>query len=279
MRLNPTLDRRTMIIGGLSAPLIGCQPGGDQGSSGYQLPPWVADFSLVLSLVAIAAPGTGVLLGAIGLTRAAGFMGRMGIDFNRASNLVERIEFLFELRNALFLQPDQSSGARPFLPPSSTQQASYQTPPNADINNFDIVPVFGPNVDLQLGVLNDGRADFGDYDLYATVKRVEDPPPTTYSAIWGNGDLPHVVVTPPARENFKHVVSMPVPPNGAYVSYSWKVPRGQRPSDEFVANNAFIGPAFLAVDEYSYANSAQDDLIAGKNLEARFQLPSAELLG
>jgi len=269
MLLNSKLSRRTVIIGGLSAPLIACGP------NGIELPeeiPW-ARIGLFLTIATVAASASGVLLGAVGATRVASLMFRAGAGADRANSYFEGIQAANQLRLALFPPPDQYSNPRPFIPDSSTQQA-YQTSDNTEVNNFDIVPVFGQNITLKLGVLNNEGANFGAYDLYATVKRVDEPVPTTYREIWGSGDLPHVIVSPPTSGNFSHDVHVPVPLNGAYVSYSWKVPRGEQPTNEFIANNVFIGPAFLTIDETSYASSVQEYVIPGKNLEARFQLPT-----
>ena len=66
-------------------------------------------------------------------------------------------------------------------------------------------------------------------------------------------------------------------PPGAFISYSWKVPRGQQPSDDYIASTGFIGPAFLAMDDASYSVDLADAIDAGRNVEARFQLPDASL--
>lgn len=279
-----SISRRSLIVGGLAVPLVGCGPegqgsgtGGGSGTSGgsggsggtsstVEWPSWT-EIGLYLTMATVAGSAGSLLAGAVGLARLAGVLSRISTFADRAGTVVEAIEFLNGLRAQRFA-----------LPTLTSTPAAFAAPQSGEVNAFDAVPIFKNDTMLRLGVLNEEGGNFGEYDLYATIKRVEDAPPRTLNDVWGNGDLPHVIVQPNSDESFgRHVPMTPRDP-GAYVPYSWKVPRGQQPSDAFIADNAFIGAAFLALDDASYSYDIDAAVDAGRNVEARFQLPDARYI-
>ncbi len=270
MSTHQMVTRRSLLIGGCSVALVGCDPptagGGGDGLSYSQPLPWWTEIGMYLTMAAIAGPAGGVLAGALGLRRLAIVLRGVGVFADRASQVYDSIEFLNQLRLERFALPAPNSNPRPFIVPA-----------NGNINDFESVPVFRNDVTLQFGVLNEEGGNFGENDIYVTVKRVEERPPQTLSEIWGSGDLPHAIVSPAPNESWDGSLPIGTVPPGAYVSYSWKVPRGQQPTDVHIASTAFVGPAFLSIDDTNYSIDLAEALDPGKNVEARFQLPDANL--
>ena len=264
------VSRRVVLIGGLSVPLIGCDPStgynDDPSYSQMPLPAW-AEIGLFLTMVTIAGPVGGALAGALRLRALATVFRRGGMIGDRANLIYDSIEALNQVRSERFALPAPNSSPAPFI-----------VPENGDINDFDSVPVFSNDVILQYGVLNEEGGNFGNHDIYVTVKRVDEPIPQTLHDIFGSADLPHAIVSPAPDGSYDGRLNIGVLPPGAYVSYSWKVPRGQQPTNDHIASTAFIGPAFLSVDDASYSVDLTDAVAAGRNVEARFQLPDANLV-
>jgi hypothetical protein len=192
-------------------------------------------------------------------------MRRFGVFADYASLVPDAIQFLTQERAQRFALPSLDSSPRPFIVPESE-----------NINNFESIPVFRNAVTLQFGVLNEEGGNFGDYQIYATVKRVDEPPPRTLSDVFGSADLPHAIVTPPPNGNYDGRLDIGALPPGAFVAYSWRVPRGQQPTDDYIASTGFIGPPFLSIGDADYSIDLSE-IEAGKNVEARFQLPDANL--
>jgi hypothetical protein len=267
------VTRRSLLIGGLSIALVGCdQPTGgvagrDDGPSNPQLtlPSW-ADVGMYLRLGMIAAPIGGVLAGALGLGTLAVALESVGIFSGRGHQIYELINTINQLRSERFALPEFNANPRPFI-----------VPENGNINNFESVPVFRNDVTLQFGVLNEEGGNFGECDIYVAVKSVDERPPQTLNEIWGSGDLPHAIVSPAPNGNYDGSLPIGALPSGAFVSYSWKVPRGQQPTDDYIASSAFVGPAFLSIDDANYSIDLAEAVEPGKNVEARFQLPDASL--
>ncbi len=270
------VTRRGVLVGGASLALVGCSaPSNNNSGVPYQsvtMPSW-ADVPLYLTMITVAAPvaaylaGTAsAVTGVIALARLAYVLKNVGVLADRASLIYDSIQFLNQLRSQRFALPALSSSPKPFIAIAS-----------GNINNFESVPVFKNDVVLQFGVLNEQGGSFGENDIYATVKRVDERPPQTVNEIWGSGDLPHAIVSPASNGNYDGKLPIGSLPPGAYVSYSWKVPRGQQPTDYFIANSAFVGPTFLSVDDANYSLDLASAIEAERNVEARFQLPTATL--
>lgn len=259
------VTRRSVLIGGVSVALVGCdQPNGAGGVDGGSPNPWPSlspEAEMFLTMLTIAGPGGGILAGALrlgGMRIALRTAGRLASYAGTISDLIEVVN---RVRSELFAPAAQASSPRPVIVPES-----------GNINDFEWVPVFRNDVTLQFGVMNEG-GNFGDYDIYATVKRADEPVPRTLRDVFGSADLPHAIVSPPPNGNYDGRLNIGRLPSGAFVSYSWRVPRGQQPSDDYIASTVFIGPAFLSVEDADYSIDLADAIEAGKNVEARFQLP------
>lgn len=270
---NPYIvTRRTVLVGGLSVALVGCDQGGGgvTGSSGgstspISWPSWT-QVGTLLTIGMVAGPIGGTLAGAIGLPMLTTVFEGIGVWAGRAHQIYDLVNSLNETRAERFAPPASDSQPRPFV-----------VAENGNINDFDSVPLFRNDVAVQFGVQKKEDGTFGEHDIYATVKRLDEPAPRTLSEVWGSGDLPQAIISPSANGNWDGSLTIGALPPGAYVSYSWKVPRGQRPSDDEIANGAFIGPAFLAIDDASYSTDLSEAVEADKNVQARFQLPDANM--
>lgn len=265
------VTRRIVLIGGVSVVLVGCDPptaggGGREDVSSSTLPSWT-DLGLFLTMATIAAPLGGALAGALELGGLATALRTVGVLASEADRIYDYIEVAKKLRLDRFLLSASDPAPKPFI-----------VPENGNINDFDSVPVFRNNVALQLGVVNEMGANFGEHDIYATIRRVDATAPRTYSEIFGSSELPHVIVSPAPDGNWNQQIDMGALPPGAYVSYSWRVPRGRQPSDDYIASTGFIGPPFLSIDDANYSVDLAEAVEPGRNVEARFQLPDASLV-
>jgi hypothetical protein len=267
------VTRRFVLIGGCSVILVGCDqaPGGASGSNSdptypqLSLPSW-AELGLFLTMATVAGPVGGALAGALRLKGLETFLRGVGVFADYASMIYDAIEAKNQLRSHRFALPSPSDSPKPFIVPES-----------GAINDFESVPVFRNDVTLQLGVLNEQGGNFGEHDIYATVKRVDEPAPRTLSDVFGSADLPHAIVSPAPNGNWDGRLDIGALSPGAFISYSWKVPRGGQPSDDYIASTAFVGPAFLSVDDANYSLDLAEAVDSGRNVEARFQLPDASV--
>jgi hypothetical protein len=224
------------------------------------------DIGVLLTMVTIASPAAGFLAGALELPEVETVLRGIGVLAGLGSKIYDAVVSKNELRSQRFAPPSSDSAPRPFIVPA-----------NGDINDFNSVPVFKNAVTLQLGVESQQGGSFGDHQIYATVKRADEDPPRTLSDVFAPTGLPYAVVTPASNGKWNGQVEIGALPPGAYVSYSWKVPRGQQPTDDYIANTAFVGPVFLAVDDASYSIDLEQAVQPGKNVEAWFQLPDANV--
>lgn len=266
-----TISRRSVIAGGFAAATVGCGPSatwdGSGGDGGTALPVWLQDPGLILTVASFALPGVGHLFGRLGVAVAARWAHRAGAWADTADSIYTAISSISQLRNALAA-----------VPAADAQPRAVLTAATAETNSFEHVPVFDGSIGLYLGILDEPGANFGSYDVWATIKNVADAPPRSLTEALGNGDLPHAVVTPATDGSFDRTLGIGTLPPGAYVSYTWRVPTGQQPTDEFIQSQAMIGPVFLSMSQPSFDDEVAANIESGLNVEAQFRLPSSQYL-
>ena len=262
------LTRRSLLACGLSIAVVGCdsEPGGYDPEPRLVLPRW-AERGIYFTVHTAAGAVGGYFAGAIGRQALPAIIRGLGLDDYLVAAVDSGLADIYRTRAERFAMPTQNSNPQPFIVPES-----------GSINDFDSVPVFRNDVTLKLGIINEEGGSFGEYDIIATIKRADERPPQTLVEVWGSGDLPHARVAPAANGNYDGHLDIGALPIGVYVSYSWKVPRDQQPTDEHIASSAFIGPPFLSVNDSSYSIELNQSLEAGRNVEARFQLPDEGLI-
>ncbi|MEL7198426.1 MAG: hypothetical protein AAGL10_08940 [Pseudomonadota bacterium] len=257
-----SIDRRSTLIGGTALIFTGCDE--DSGKSRNYTPTnqtfggeVLQELAFYLTMGAIAATGGSLVAGIIGLSRLSRTLRRLGAFANRADKIVGAINTLNNVRSN--------------LPAQMTPNPGY-TPKNIIVNGFSNVPIVGPKVDLDLGIVSDGDADFGNYKIQTCVLPVELGQPRTLAQALRNGDFPQAV-TRPSLNNRYWSQSLPVrlPYAGAYAYYCWKVPIGGQLTDYMVANEAYIGPSFVAMDQ-SDVRSISDEIATGRSVQASYRL-------
>jgi hypothetical protein len=274
MSIQSGMTRRIVLAGGTSAILFGCTPPSNSGNQNQipeqifpaSIPNWVENIPMYLSIASMAAPFGGALLGAIGLVKLAGTVKYIGNLANTGSKIADFISLANETRKVFFPEFSISSQPKPFI-----------TQAENGVNEFETIPILIDNIQLQLGVMNEKGGNFGGYDLFTSVKPVYAPPPKTYSEALGSGDLPSARISPAPNGSWDGKIVMGRLPTDAYVSYTWKVLKGEEPSDQNIASNAFVGPAFLSVASSENILDLQNAAYPNKNVEARFQVPDAAL--
>jgi hypothetical protein len=266
------LSRRSVLAGGCALALAGCNPPSSGTQSSDQilqtsdlpdiLPSW-ADIPIYLKMATVAGSIGASVTGALGMPVLAATLETISIFAGRGLQVYNVIETINQIRANRFIFPDSNSDPKPFVVPKTN-----------NINDFEFVPIFRSDVSLQFGIMNEAGGSFGENDIYTTIKRAEEPAPRTLNDVWGTGDLPHAIVSPAPDGSYDGVLPIGTLPPGAYISYSWTVPKRQQPSDEYIASNAFIGPSFISIRDEDYTVNLADAIEAGKNVEARFQLPN-----
>lgn len=267
MQIDNKVSRRSVIMAGCSAALVGCDSprSSNLGSNPYTSSnlPTLEQFEIFLTIASYALPGVGFFAGRIGLFGAAAFLKNAGVWADRAGYVVDFIQLLNQQRMQRFVPPISNVISRPYI-----------TPTVRTVNDFNYLPVFTDAVSVKLGVINEQGGNFGPNDIYATIKRVDEAPPKTLNEVWGDGSLPHVIISPATNGNYDGRLDIGKMDPGVYVSYSWTVTRGQTPSDEYIASSAFIGPSFICMDQSNYSINVSQAIQDNNNIEARYRLPN-----
>lgn len=260
-----SISRRTAVIGGLSTLAVGCDaPSGGGNTTGggypnqqsYTTEEFFEDAELFLTLTARAARVGAFVAGTVRRYEIATILNTVGAFANIGAEVASTINSANQYRSTQATQP--ASG-------------SIAAPAGVVVNDFDEVPVFGLDVNLELGLLSQG-GNFGQNKIFVTVQRTDQMPPKTYQEALGTGELPHAMITPATNGSWDGGLAVRLRRPGAYVYYAWRVPEGQTPSDDLIASRAFLGPAFVAVDRANYSPQLANAIQPGRNVQARYPI-------
>ena len=111
--------------------------------------------------------------------------------------------------------------------------------------------MFDSNVGVEFGLLGGPGESFGDYAIFTTLKRADDPVPRTYAEAL-EGEVAKYALINPAPNGKDGVHDIGTLPAGGYISYCWRLPRGSEPTDEIISSPPMISPAFLSVANSEY---------------------------
>lgn len=256
MLRRPYLDRRAVVLGGLSLPLIGCDEmgrGTSGGSGGGSGPERVTErIQRVLGNIKIGAIAAQIIGRLIGVPQLV--VGGMGVQ--RVTQIMEAaVAFAAQFESAAVEQSPPPARAASLLdwvfPPAhaaaplpSPAQASGRAP------GLDTVSFLAGPTQLQVQCFNRTETEFLTHNVYTIVRPFNQPRPTSAQELIGSDSLPTFSISMPANGTFELPLPFERPVNQGYAVYTWCLPTGVDPTDQIAAAEARIGPLFYNCDPY-----------------------------
>ena len=263
--------RRSVLLGGLALPLVGCQPpGADSGVlNEYEppperwIPPEVVEVAVIVGVVALGVSWVGWVSGIAALSRIASFSRNFVSGAIRAADFLDRRLNPDPVAGAAALRPGRTRLLDMLIPPAHAAPAFPQnrSPPRPEpvesndpyLNNAVAVAFVSGQATIRIAGTNDTDVDFLNHHIFSAIRSVDEPPPVSVAEVTGPSSLPSYDMAIPARQSYEHSYAVNLPVNQAYMVYTWCIPSSATLTDQLIANNAMLGPILCSCDPYDLA--------------------------
>ena len=255
------LDRRAVLVGGLSLPLVGCEPQPQTFSSDTPIvdnqQPEIREVIATIGMAAQAVQVFGTLVGSPQIALAGGSIAKLA----RFAGLVERFLRAFDLAAA-----DSTRRAPSFLDwviPPAHAAASYPSQDGAanatgpagamrPPSNLNTVSFLGGQTAIQLDCRNRTSTDFLSHNVFSVIRPIDQPRPMYAHELTGPDSLPSFSISMPVNGSYQNPMNFERPVDQGYAAYTWCIPAEVSLTDQVVAQAVMLGPLFYNCDPYDY---------------------------
>ncbi len=256
----PPIDRRTVVIGGLTLPLLGCNQNQSPDESYREAPVGSAANTLtqvreVISTVSMIAQAAEIIGTIFGPARLLALAGRI----SRIAGFAELVANVLGEFGIAGLQSPHRQIARAWspldliIPPAYAQNSSAPSfgEPGRPPQNLGFVTFAGGQASVLVDCRNRSATEFLTYNVYTVVRAAGQPRPTTIDdAMRGPGALPTFSFSLPANQVYRNPLPFQPAPGEGYVVYTWFIPTSAELTNDAVAQGGVIGPIFYNADPY-----------------------------